>query len=319
MTAHARLKTLITTAVAKGPMRSAVVYPCSEPALRAALDARAQGIAVPTLVGPSRQIKNLADTHGLELQGVDIVDAGVTPIEASAAAVELCRAGNVDMIMKGSLHTDELLSVLLRKDASLRTERRVSHAFVFDAPAYPKLLAMTDCVVNIQPTLQDKVDILRNVIGLMQALGRQRPAAAVLSAVETVNPAIPGTMEAAVLAKMAARGQITDADVDGPLAFDVAISEAAATQKGVMRGYVGEPDILLVPNLEAGNMLYKQLVYLGGAECAGVVLGLRLPVVLTSRADSVVTRIASCALAALQAHAACGTRASVAATAPLPV
>ena len=218
---------------------------------------------------------------------------------AAAQAAALCRDGRCNALMKGSLHSDELLGAALAREAGLRSERRVSHVFVLDVPTIARPLLITDCVVNIAPSLADKRDIAQNAIDLAHRLGIAQPRVAILSAVETVNPAIPGTIDAAALCKMADRGQIRGAVLDGPLAFDNAISAESAHNKGIASAVAGHPDVLLVPSLEAGNMIYKQLVYLAGAECAGVVLGTKVPIVLTSRSDSVASRIASCALAVL--------------------
>jgi phosphate acetyltransferase len=298
---HPRLDELVSRAAAGGPRPVAVVYPCNANALEAAVLAAGKGLIRPILVGPAAAIRALAEKQGFDLAGCALHDTGPDPVAAAHKAVELCHSGEAKIIMKGSLHTDELLGVVVRKESGLRTSRRMSHAFVFDAPSYPKLLMMADCVVNIAPGLMEKRDIVQNAVDLAHGLGVARPAVAVLSAVETINPAIPGTIEAAALAKMAERGQITGADVDGPLAFDNAVSAEAARMKGFARGFATDPDILIAPNLEAGNMLYKQLIYLAKAECAGIILGVKVPIVLTSRSDSIATRVASCALAALTA------------------
>lgn len=282
--------------------RVAVVYPCSFSALDAAATAQAVELIKPVLVGPSQRIRALADEHGVDVRTMEFVDTDDDPRAAARAAVRLCQEDRVDVVMKGSQHTDELLGVLVGKDSGMRTARRMSHAFVFDLPSYPKLLMMADCVVNISPVLMEKRDIVQNAIDLAHALDVAQPYVAILSAVETVNPAIPGTIDAAALSKMAQRGQITGAIVDGPLSFDVAISAKAAAIKSVALMSTSQPDILIAPDLEAGNMLYKQLVYLAGAECAGVILGTKVPIVITSRADSTTCRLASCALASLHAH-----------------
>ena len=282
--------------------RVAVVYPCSFSALDAAATAQTVELIKPVLVGPSQRIRALADAHGVDVRTMEFVDTDDDPRAAARAAVRLCQEDRVDVVMKGSQHTDELLGVLVGKDSGMRTARRMSHAFVFDLPSYPKLLMMADCVVNISPVLMEKRDIVQNAIDLAHALDVAQPYVAILSAVETVNPAIPGTIDAAALSKMAQRGQITGAIVDGPLSFDVAISAKAAAIKSVALMSTSQPDILIAPDLEAGNMLYKQLVYLAGAECAGVILGTKVPIVITSRADSTTCRLASCALASLHAH-----------------
>jgi phosphotransacetylase len=242
----------------------------------------------------------LAGEIGVVLDGIEVVDAEHSHA-AAATAVRLAREGKVAAIMKGSLHTDELLHAVLDRECGLRTERRVSHAFLMDVPKYPRPLLITDAAVNIAPTLADKADILQNALDLMHRLGYEAPRVAILSAVETVNPAIGSTIEAAALCKMVDRGQITGGIVDGPLAFDNAVNAEAARIKGIVSPVAGRADVLLVPDLESGNMLYKQLVYLAGADAAGVVLGARVPVILTSRADSLRIRLASCALAVVLA------------------
>jgi phosphate acetyltransferase len=302
MKTYPYLEHIIGTAKRLGPVRMAVVYPCSAVAVEAAASAQAMGLIEPVMIGPRERIEAIAVGLGIDPAAMAFVETGPEPDSAARAAVALCQSGETGAIMKGSLHTDELLAVVVGKDSGLRTRRRMSHAFVFDLPDYPQPLLMADCVVNIAPGLMEKRDIVQNAVGLAHALGIARPYVAVLSAVETINPAIPGTLDAAALSKMAERGQITGAVVDGPLSFDLAISALAAEVKGVVLRNAARPDILVVPNLEAGNMLYKQLVYLGGAECAGVILGIKVPVVLTSRADSVLSRIASCALAVVCAH-----------------
>lgn len=296
-----RFQELADLVRARPPVSAAVAYPCSAPAIEAALTAGQAGIVRPILVGPEKRIRALAEANGLNLEDCLLHDVEDDPLQAAWAAVELCRKGEAGMLSKGSLHTDELLGAVVRRDAGLRTERRISHAFVFETPGSSKWLLMADCVVNIAPGLMEKKDIIQNAVDLARRLSIPRPSVAVLSAMETVNPAIPSTVEAAALSKMAERGQITGAIVDGPLAFDVAASSEAAAIKGLARPG-GDPDLLIVPNIEAGNMLYKQFVYTTGAECAGLVLGARVPIVLTSRADSVAARIASYALAGMMAQ-----------------
>ena len=224
--------------------------------------------------------------------------------DSAAKAVELVRAGEAVLLMKGSLHTDELMGAVVSRATGLRTERRISHAYVMDVPGHPTPLIITDAAINIAPNLEEKADIIRNAIDLAHVLDIGQPRVAILSAVETVNPAMPTTLDAAALCKMADRGQITGGLLDGPLAFDNAISEAAAKEKGIVSPVAGKADILVVPDLEAGNMLAKQLTFLGGADAAGIVLGARVPIILTSRADSLRTRLASCAVAVLVARAA---------------
>jgi phosphate acetyltransferase len=303
MATHPHLDRLIAQAITLGPVRIAVAYPLSASALEGAIAARKLGLADPILIGPRARIEEIAREKNLDLTRAEFHDTADDPLATAAASVSLCREGRAEIIMKGSLHSDQLLAPVVGKDSGLRTGLRTSHAFVFDIPNYSKPLLMADCVVNIGPGLMEKRDITQNAIDLAHALGVQCPYVGILSAVETVNPAIVGTIDAAALSKMAQRGQITGAIVDGPLAFDNAISLDAAQIKGISSPISGRPDILIVPNLEAGNMLYKQLIYLAKAECAGIVLGTRVPVVLTSRADSEKCRIASCALAVLKARA----------------
>jgi phosphate acetyltransferase len=290
---------IIAEARKLGPARVAVTYPCSASAIEAVMAAERLELIEPVLVGPRTRIQTIAAQQGLDVAMLQFVDTPDDPCAAALTAVALCRQGGTQFIMKGSLHSDELLSMVVRKDGGLRTRRRTSHAFVFDLPHYPKPLLVADCVVNISPGLTEKQDITQNAIELAHSLGITRPYVSILSAVETVNPAIPSTVEAAALSKMAQRGQITGATVDGPLAFDVAISIEAARIKGIEPFTTERPDILIVPNLEAGNILYKQLVYLAQAECAGIVLGTAVPIILTSRADSERSRVSSCALAVL--------------------
>jgi phosphotransacetylase len=244
----------------------------------------------------------MAEQFNLDIRRYRLVDAPHSHA-AAAKAVEIVREGQAETLMKGSLHTDELMAEVVRKDTGLRTERRISHVFIMDVPTYPKPLAVTDAAINIFPDLETKVDIVQNAIDMAHALGRERPKVAILSAVETVTPKIPSTIDAAALCKMAERGQITGALLDGPLAFDNAISKEAAAIKGIRSEVAGDPDILLVPDLEAGNMLAKQLSFLANADAAGIVLGARVPIILTSRADTVRARMASCAVAVLLAHA----------------
>jgi phosphotransacetylase len=266
------------------------------------VEAAELGLIVPILVGPLAKITETAKALGIDLGRFRTVDAPHSHSSA-AKAVELIREGSAEVLMKGSLHTDELMSAIVARDGGLRTGRRISHAFIMDVPTYHMVLIVTDGAINIAPVLEDKVDICQNAIDLAIALGRERPKVAILAAVETVTSKMPATIDAAALCKMAERGQITGAVLDGPLAFDNAISEQAATTKGIRSTVAGDPDILLVPDLEAGNILAKQLSFLAKADSAGMVLGAKVPVVLTSRADSVRSRIASCAVAMLVAHA----------------
>ncbi len=294
-----RLDALEAAARGKGRLRVAVAYPCSTDSLAAALAARDEGMIDPVLVGPRDRIEACAKTLNANLDGVRCVDAPDDPVVASQAAVALVGAGEAAALMKGSQHTDELLGAAVARVANLRTSRRISHVFWFDLPAYHKPLMVTDAVVNIAPDLKEKIDILHNAIDLAHAIGIAAPKIALLSAIETVNPDVASSMDAATLSKMAERGQIRGGIIDGPLGFDNAISAAAAATKGIISPVAGDPDILMVPNLDVGNVLYKSLVYMGGGECAGVVLGARVPIILTSRADSRRARIASCALAQL--------------------
>jgi phosphate acetyltransferase len=284
------------------PVPTAVAHPCEETALSGAIEAGAKGLIKPILVGPAGRIKEIANKHGIDLGQTRIVDAAHSHASA-AKAVELVRLGEAELLMKGSLHSDELLGAVVARDTGLRTGRRVSHVFIMDVPTYHKVLVVTDAAINIAPTLEDKVDILQNAIDLAVSLGVKTPKVAILAAVETVNSKMPATIDAACLCKMADRGQIKHALLDGPLAFDNAISKEAARIKGITSEVAGDPDILLVPDLEAGNILAKQLSFLANADSAGLVLGARVPVILTSRADSVRSRIASCGVAMLAAHA----------------
>ncbi|WP_296228905.1 bifunctional enoyl-CoA hydratase/phosphate acetyltransferase [Ralstonia sp. UBA689] len=284
-----------------GAIRTAVVHPCDALSLSAALDAQAEGLIVPCLVAPRDKLMRVAAEAGLDLTGIEIEDVPHSNA-AAARAVQLVTQGKVEALMKGSLHTDELMAAVVQTDAGLRTRRRISHCFVMQSPAYPRPFIVTDAAINIAPTLEQKADIVRNAIDLAHAIGVAQPRVAILAAVETVNPNMPATVDAAALCKMADRGQIEGGVLDGPLAFDNAVSVAAARIKGIVSEVAGQADVLVVPDLESGNMLAKQLEYLGGAASAGIVLGARVPIVLTSRADSRESRIASCAIATLLAH-----------------
>jgi phosphotransacetylase/acyl dehydratase len=297
-----KFEPLLAAAEALEPMAAAVVHPCSEAALRAAVEAAGRDLIRPILVGPAARLRTIAASIGLDLAPYRIVDVPHSHAAADAA-VALVRAGEAELLMKGSLHTDELLGAVVARDHGLRPERRLSHVFLMDVPTYPKLLLVTDAAINIVPSLDEKRDICQNAIDLARALGIPRPKVAILSAVETVNPRMPSTTEAASLCKMADRGQITGGVLDGPLAMDNAISAEAAAVKGIRSEVAGDPDVLLVPTLEVGNVLAKQLTFMGGAEAAGVVVGARVPIVLTSRADGVRARLASCAVAVLMARA----------------
>lgn len=284
------------------PISTAVAYPCEKSALAGAIEAADKGLIKPILVGPMTKILSLAKSAGINLGGAQVVDAPHSSA-AAARAVELVREGKAELLMKGSLHTDELLGAVIARDGGLRTGRRLSHVFIMDVPTYHKVLVVTDAAINIAPSLEDKMDICQNAIDLAIALGLAEPKVAILAAVETVTSKMPATIDAAALCKMAARGQIKGGILDGPLAFDNAISKKAARTKGIRSQVAGDPDILLAPDLEAGNILAKQLSFLANAESAGLVLGAKVPIILTSRADTVRSRIASCAVAVLAAHA----------------
>ena len=281
---------------------TAVVWPLSDVALNGAIEAAAEGLIKPTLIGDEAEIRALAARIGADISAFNILDAE-TEYRAAELGVNMCRSGNAQAMMKGSLHTDELMKAAMQRDTGLRTSRRISHVFVMDTPAYARTLLITDAAINIKPEFEDKIHIVQNAIDLAHALGIPEPKVALLSAVETVNPKIPSTMEAAALCKMADRGQITGGILDGPLAFDTAVSINAAKIKHLDSPVTGQADILVVPDLESGNMLAKQLEYLGGAQLAGIVLGARVPVILTSRADSAETRLTSCAVACLLHYA----------------
>jgi phosphotransacetylase len=284
------------------PISTAVAHPCEEAALAGAIEAAELGLITPILVGPVAKVEKTAKKAGVDLARTRMVDS-LHSHDAAAKAVELVRQGQAELLMKGSLHTDELLEEVVARETGLRTGRRLSHVFLMDIPTYHKVLIVTDAAINIAPSLEDKVDICQNAIDLAISLGVETPKVAILAAVETVNSKMPATLDAAALCKMAERGQITGALLDGPLAFDNAISKEAARIKRIRSKVAGDPDILLVPDLEAGNMLAKQLIFLANAESAGLVLGARVPIILTSRADSVRSRIASCAVAMRVAHA----------------
>jgi phosphate acetyltransferase len=281
---------------------TAVAYPCEESALAGAVEAGQKGLTKPILVGPKAEIEAIARKSGIDLAGTEIVEAA-NGRAAAAKAVELVRLGKAELLMKGSLHTDELLGAVVARETGLRTGRRISHVFIMDVPTYHKVLIVTDAAINIAPSLEDKVDICQNAIDLAVSLGVARPKVAILGAVETVTSKMPATIDAAALCKMADRGQITGGLLDGPLAFDNAIDKQAAKVKKIQSEVAGDPDILLAPDLEAGNILAKLLSFLANADSAGLVLGARVPIILTSRADSVRSRIASCAVGALAAHA----------------
>ena len=298
---------LIATAKDVPSGKAVVVHPCDETSLRGAVEAARLGLIDPLLVGPETKIRDIAYANKIDIAKFELVDAAHSHYGA-AKAVDLIRAGGGDLLMKGSLHTDELMRAVTASGTGLRTERRISHVFVMDVPTYPETLFLTDAAVNIFPDLDAKRDIVQNAIDLFAGIGLGEPRVAILSAVETVTSKIPGTIDAAALCKMADRGQITGGTLDGPLAFDNAIDLQAARIKGIQSAVAGRAQILIVPDLEAGNMLAKNLIYLAKADSAGLVLGARVPIVLTSRADSVRSRMASCAVAVLYAAARRGVK-----------
>lgn len=297
---EARQKELLARVEGLEPVRCAVVHPCDEGSLSGAMDAAGHGLIVPVLIGPEGRIRRVAEDAGISLQGAEIISVEHSHAAAEMAA-EMAARKDVEIVMKGSLHTDELLKAVLSQPA-LRTGRRLSHVFRFDVPLYSKPIIVTDAAINIQPTLKEKVDIIQNAIDFARIMGTEKPKVAILSAVETVTPSIPSTIEAAALCKMADRGQITGGLLDGPLAFDNAISMEAVRIKGIASDVAGQADILAVPNLESGNMVAKQLEYMAGANGSGLVLGARVPIALTSRADGPMARVASAVLAVLAAY-----------------
>ncbi|MBX3355036.1 MAG: phosphate acetyltransferase [Phycisphaeraceae bacterium] len=303
---HAKYKLLLDYCRTLPPLPTVVAHPCDQSSLQAVVDAMREGLISPILVGPKERIEAVAREHSMDLTGAAIVDAAHSH-DSAAKAVAIIREGRAEALMKGSLHTDELLGAVVQRDAGLRTGRRISHCFVMDVPSYPETLIVTDAAVNVAPTLAEKVDIVQNAIDLAHAIlelrGPREMRVAILSAMETVNPNVPSTIEAAALCKMADRKQITGALLDGPLALDNAISPEAARIKQIASSVAGRANILVVPDLEAGNMLAKSLSFLAGADCAGIVLGARVPIILTSRADSVMARLASCCVAVLVAKA----------------
>jgi phosphotransacetylase len=289
------------------PLATGVVHPCDPGSITGAVKAAAAGLIVPVLVGPEARIRAAASDAGVDISGLRLVPAPHSHA-AAALAVAMAASGEVKLLMKGALHTDELMHAVLSADAGLRTDRRASHVFVIDAPHFPRPLLITDAAVNLRPGLGDKRDIVRNAIELAHAIGIASPRVAILSAVETVEEKLPSTVDAAALCKMAERGQILGGVLDGPLAFDNAVSPQAAAEKGLNSQVAGHADILVVPDLEAGNILVKQLSFMGGADAAGVVMGCRVPIVLNSRADNLGSRLASCAVARLLAEATAPTR-----------
>ena len=299
---HEKYQSLLDSCRLLPPTPTAVAHPCDQSSLEGAVDAARMGLIAPILVGPRARIEAVASEFAIDISNLPIVDAPFSQASADKA-VELVHQGKAEALMKGSLHTDELMGAVVKRDTGLRTARRVSHCFVMDVPTHPEPLIVTDAAVNIAPTLEEKVDIVQNAIDLAHALGAGEVRVAILSAMETVNPKVPSTIEAAALCKMADRGQITGAILDGPLALDNAISLESVKIKKIDSPVAGRANVLVVPDLEAGNMLAKSLSFLANADAAGIVLGARVPIILTSRADSVMTRLASCAVAALMAKA----------------
>ncbi len=298
---HEKYERLIARCKELPPTPTAVAHPCDESSLRGALEAAEMGILTPILVGPRGKIESVAQQFNLDISAYTLIDAEHS-VAAAAAAVQLVREGKAEMLMKGSLHTDELMGAVVRSSTGLRTGRRISHAFIMDVPSLDRAIIVTDAAINIFPTLEDKKHIIQNAIDLSIALGFPKPKVAILSAMETVNPDVPSTVEAAALCKMADRKQITGGLLDGPLALDNAIDLNAARIKKIDSPVAGMADILIAPDLEAGNMLAKSLTFMADADAAGIVLGARVPIILTSQADSVMTRLASCAIAALVAQ-----------------
>jgi phosphate acetyltransferase len=299
---HEKFERLVAKAQRHTPVKTAVAHPCDEVSLLGAVEAARLKLIVPILVGPAARVRDVAARAGLDISAFELVDAAHSH-DAAAKAVGLVRAGRAEALMKGSLHTDEVMAEVVARDTGLRTARRISHCFVMDVPGQPSALIISDAAVNIAPTLEDKVDIVQNAIDLAHVLTEDEVRVAILSAMETVNPKVPSTIEAAALCKMADRGQITGALLDGPLALDNALSPEAVAVKKIVSQVAGRANVLIVPDLDAGNMLAKSLSFLAGADAAGVVLGAKVPIILTSRADAALTRLASCAVAVLMAAA----------------
>ena len=295
---HAKFHKLIATAQQHQPVKVAVAHPCDQVSLESVVEAAKLRLIEPILVGPQERIREVAAEHGLDISSFELVDAEYSQ-DSAAKAVELVREGRAEALMKGSLHTDEIMGAVVKRDTGLRTSRRISHCFIMDVPDHDQPLVITDAAVNIAPDLKTKVDITQNAIDLVRALGQKDVRVAILSAMESVNPDVPSTLEAAALCKMADRGQITGAQLDGPLALDNAISPEAAAIKKISSPVAGRANVLVVPDLEAGNMLAKSLSFLAGADAAGIVLGAKVPIILTSRADEETARLASCAVAQL--------------------
>ena len=299
---HEKYDRLIAAAQKEATIKVAVAHPCDEASLRGAVEAKRLRLIEPVLVGPIERVRSVASEAGLDIGAMEIVKSEHSH-DSAAKAVELVTAGKVEALMKGSLHTDELMGAVVSKQSGIRTARRISHCFIMDVPGHPDPLIITDAAINIAPTLDEKVDIVQNAIDLAHAMGLAEVRVAILSAMETVTAKVPSTIEAAALCKMAERGQITGALLDGPLALDNAISPEAAAIKKIASSVAGRANVLVVPDLEAGNMLAKSLSFLADADAAGIVLGARVPVILTSRADSLISRLASCAVAVLVAAA----------------
>ncbi len=299
---HDKYEKLLEHAKALPPVPTAVAHPCDESSLAGAADAAKLKLIRPILVGPKARIAAVAEKSRINISGFEVVDVQHS-VASAEKAVALVREGRAECLMKGSLHTDELMSAVVSREGGLRTARRISHCFVMDVPTYSEPLIVSDAAVNIAPNLRDKIDIVQNAIDLAHALGAKEVRVAILSAMETVNPDVPSTLEAAALCKMADRGQITGAILDGPLALDNAINLQAAKIKKIHSPVAGRANVLIVPDLEAGNMLAKSLTFMAQADAAGIVLGARVPIILTSRADSLTTRLASCAIASLVAQA----------------
>ena len=299
---HDKYEVLVEAARRLPPIATAVAHPCDDVSLESAVEAARLGLVKPVLVGPAARIRDVAAKASIDVAGFEIVDAAHSH-EAAAQAVALVRGGRAEALMKGSLHTDELMGAVVAREGGIRTARRISHCFIMDVPGHANALIITDAAVNIAPTLEEKVDIVQNAIDLAHAMRLPEVRVAILSAMETVNPKVPSTVEAAALCKMADRGQITGALLDGPLALDNAISAEAARMKHIVSPVAGRANVLVVPDLESGNMLAKSLSFLAGADAAGIVLGARVPIILTSRADALLTRLASCAVAVLVAAA----------------
>ena len=299
---HDKYEVLVEAARRLPPIATAVAHPCDDVSLESAVEAARLGLVKPVLVGPAARIRDVAAKASIDVAGFEIVDAAHSH-EAAAQAVALVRGGRAEALMKGSLHTDELMGAVVAREGGIRTARRISHCFIMDVPGHANALIITDAAVNIAPTLDDKIHIVQNAIDLAHAMRLPEVRVAILSAMETVNPKVPSTVEAAALCKMADRGQITGALLDGPLALDNAISAEAARIKHIVSPVAGRANVLVVPDLESGNMLAKSLSFLAGADAAGIVLGARVPIILTSRADALLTRLASCAVAVLVAAA----------------